>query len=54
MKVRDQARESQHVEFCFREAQGELPPQAQDFFNYWNDYNPVAQEDLNFKVDDWD
>ena len=54
IKVRDQARESQHVELCFREAQGELPPQAQDFFNYWNESSPTVQEDINFKVDDWD
>ena len=54
IKVRDQARESQQVERLFYEAQGEQPPQAQNFFNYWNDYNPTTQEDFNYQVDDWD
>ena len=54
IKVRDEARDNQQTERFFYEAQGDLPPQAQNFFNYWNDCNPMAQEDFNFKVDDWD
>jgi hypothetical protein len=30
-----------------------LPPQAQDFFYYWEDFDPTEQ-DLYFKIDDWD
>ena len=54
MKIRDKAVESQHVERFFHEVQGEQPPQAQNFYDYWNDYNPMAQEDYYFKIDDWD
>jgi len=36
-----------------REGQGDLPPQAQDFFYYWDDFDPLEQN-LYFKVDDWD
>ena len=46
--------DTQQREQFFLEAQNEYAPQPQDFFDYWNDYNPVLQEDLNIKVDDWD
>ena len=52
--LRDEAVERQHVERFFHEVQGDQPPQAQDFFNYWSDYDPTAQEDYYFQVDDWD
>ena len=54
IKLRDEAVERQQAERLFYEAQSYLPPQAQNFFDYWSDYSPMAQEDFNFKVDDWD
>lgn len=51
---RNEAVERQHTERFFYEVQGDLPPQAQNFFDYWNDYNPMTQEDFYFKIDDWD
>ena len=54
MDLRDEAVERQQTERLFYEAQGDLPPQAQNFFDYWSDYSPMAQEDYYFKVDDWD
>jgi len=52
VKIRDEAMARQKTERLFREGLGELPPQAQDFFDYWNDYDSTAQ-DLYFKIDDW-
>lgn len=52
--MRNNAVERQNSERFFNEIQGELPPQAQNFFDYWNDYDPNAQEDFSFKIDDWD
>ena len=51
--LRREAKVRQRTERMFREGQGELPPQAQDFFYYWADFDPTTQ-DLNFKIDDWD
>ncbi len=51
-KMRDDAIARQSTDRLFREGQGELPPQAQDFFQYWEDVDPTVQ-DLYFKVDDW-
>ena len=48
------ARERQQREQLFAEAQNDLVPQPQDFFDYWGDYNPVPQEDLGEEVDEWD
>jgi hypothetical protein len=53
LQLRTEAIARQKTERVFREGQGELPPQAQDFFYYWTDYNPTDQ-DLNFQIDDWD
>ena len=53
VKIRDEAMANQATERIFHDGQGELPPQAQDFFGYWEDDNPLAQ-DLYFKIDDWD
>lgn len=44
----------QQREQLFLDAQNESVPQPQDFFDYWSEYSPVLQEDLNYKVDDWD
>jgi 1,2-phenylacetyl-CoA epoxidase catalytic subunit len=52
--MRNEAVERQRSERLMQEALGELPPQAQNFFDYWNDYDANSQEDYNFKVDDWD
>ena len=54
IEVRNNAVERQNSERFFHEIQGELPPQAQNFFDYWNDYDPNTQEDFSFKIDDWD
>lgn len=51
--LRSTAINEQATARIFREGQGELPPQAQDFFHYWADFDPTKQ-DLNFKIDDWD
>ena len=53
IQLRNEVMERQQTERIFREGQGDLPPQSQDFFNYWNDYDPTT-EDLYFKIDDWD
>ena len=47
-------RARQQREQLFSDAQFEYVPQPQDLFDYLNDCNPVLQEDLNFKIDDWD
>ena len=47
-----ETRERQQREQLFSDAQNENVPQTQDFFDYWNDYCPVLQEDLDFKIDD--
>ena len=54
IRQRDEAVECRQREQLFQEAQSEYAAQPQDFFDYWNDYNPVLQEDLGGKVDDWD
>ena len=54
IRQRDEAVECRQREQLFQEAQSEYAVQPQDFFDYWNDYNPVLQEDLEGKVDDWD
>lgn len=54
IEMRDKAIEWQERERIFREGLNEQMPEMQDFFDYWNDYNPVVQEDLHFKIDDWD
>ena len=54
VEMRDEALERQQREQLFCDAQLEYVSQPQDLFDYLNDYNPVLQEDLNFKVDDWD
>ena len=53
LQLRTEAIARQKTERVFREGQGELPPQSQDFFCYWTDHNPTDQ-DLNFQIDDWD
>lgn len=50
----DEILDRQQCGQLFSEAQNEYAPQPQDFFDYWNDYNPVLQEDLGEKIDDWD
>ena len=52
-KMRDEAVAQQTTDRIFREGQGYLPPQAQDFFYYWEDFDPTVQN-LYFKIDDWD
>lgn len=54
VRLRDEALERQQRMQLFQEAQNECAPQPQDFFDYWNEYSPVLQEDLHGKVDDWD
>lgn len=51
--MRDEAVKTQNTMRMFRDGQGELPPQSQDFFHFWEDFDPL-EEDLNFKIDDWD
>lgn len=46
--------EGQQAEEVFREGQNELSPQPQNFFDYWNDDEPLKREDIYFKIDDWD
>ncbi len=53
LTMRREAMQEQATQRLFREGQGELPPQAQDFFYYWEDFDPTEQ-DLYFKIDDWD
>lgn len=53
LQMRDEAMARQATDRLFREGQGELPPCAQDFFYYWEDFDPTAQ-DLYYKIDDWD
>ena len=53
LQLRTETIARQKTEQTFREGQDELPPQAQDFFHYWSDFNPTDQ-DLNFQIDDWD
>ena len=53
IEIRDEAIAKQKTDRLFREGQGELPSQAQDFFHYWEDFDPTVQ-DLYYKVDDWD
>ena len=54
IEMRNEAVERQHVEQFFYDILGELLPQAQNFFDYWSDYDPTAQENYHFKIDDWD
>lgn len=54
IRMRNEAIEQQDRERIFCEGQSELVPKTQDFFDYWNDYNSVLQEDLHYKIDDWD
>lgn len=54
LEMRNEALERQEREQLFCDVQNESTPQPQDFFDYWNDYTPVLQEDLHFKIDDWD
>ena len=51
--IRSEAMAAQQTERILRDGQGELPPQAQDFFYYWEDFDPTEQ-DMYFKIDDWD
>ena len=53
VEMRNEAVEHQQTERFFHEVQGEQPSCAKNFFDYWNDYNPMAQEDYYFKIDDW-
>ena len=50
----NEVRDRQQRELLFSEAQNEDVPKPQDFFDYWNDYNPLLQEDLSCEADDWD
>lgn len=52
LQFRNSALEEQHLECLFRDAQGNHTS-PEDFFDYWNDYDP-ANVDLHFKIDDWD
>ena len=52
LRLRTEGIANQMTERIFREGQGELPPQAQDFFHYWEDFDPTEQ-DLFFVIDDW-
>ena len=54
IQERNAAVQQQETERIFREGQNELARRPQDFFEYWNDCEPSKQEDLNFKIDDWD
>lgn len=54
ISMRDEAVGRQKRERLFFDAQSAQVPQAQNFFDYWNDYNPWLQEDWCFKIDDWD
>ncbi len=50
--MRDEAIARQTTARIFQEGQGSLPPQAQDFFQYWEDRDATMQN-LYFKIDDW-
>ena len=52
IEMRDKAIAQQATDRIFREGQGFLPPQSQDFFYYWEDFDPLTQ-DHYFKIDDW-
>jgi len=52
--LRNEAVERQQAERIFLEGQSMQPPQAQNFFDYWNDYDATTQEDFHFKIDDWE
>ncbi len=52
IRMRDEALKAQNTEKIFREGQCEMP-QPQDYFDYWNEYDPT-KEDLYFQIDDWD
>lgn len=54
IETRRETMERQHSERFFYEVQGELPPMAQNFFDYWSDYVPIPAEELYFKIDDRD
>ena len=54
IQERNEANERIERERIFREGQNELVPQPQDFFDYWNDYDPTVSEGLLCKIDDWD
>ena len=54
LEMRNEALERQEREQLFCDVQNESTPQPQDFFDYWNNYTPVLQEDLHFKIDDCD
>jgi hypothetical protein len=53
LDMRDAAIDWQQAAQLFRDGQGDLPPQAQDFFLYWTE-DEEAAHDVYFKVDDWD
>lgn len=52
--MRNETAERRRAERLFCEARGEQPPQAKDFFDYWNDGGPAAQDDAPLRTDDWD
>lgn len=54
IQERDRVVQQQETERIFREGQNEHAREPQDFFDYWNDCGPSEQEDLYFKIDDWD
>lgn len=54
IQKRNAALQQQETERIFREGKNEHAHEPQDFFEYWNDSEPSKQEDLNFKIDDWD
>ena len=49
----DELRDRQQREQLLLDAQNDYAPQPQDFFDYWNDYKPVLEEDLSGEIDDW-
>jgi hypothetical protein len=54
LDMRNEAVERQQAERLFQEGQSMQPPQAQNFFDYWNDYDTTTEENFYFKIDDWD
>jgi len=52
ISARDGAIAQQQTDRIFHEGQGSLPSQSQDFFYYWSDFDPLAQ-DLYYEIDDW-
>lgn len=54
IRLRTEAMALQATNRIFCEGQGELPPQGQDFFHYWQEDADALQQDLYFKIDDWD